>query len=115
MSDVEVRLAGVAVSTAVIETARIREVLSASPNAGQVSFVREAPEAGQQIEIALITESPERILFAGELQTVEETYDEQLINKRWDATLIDQTFLANKRRPFGTFVSESATDVALVI
>ncbi len=112
-----VRIGGVDFAASVRRAGvQVKEHLGPAPFTGAASFGGlVAPVEGQQIEIALLTESPERLLFSGEIQTVSETYQGEAAHLRWDCTLIDRTFKANRRRPFGSWTSTSATTIALAI
>lgn len=111
----DVFLDGLPVNTAMLAAARIRETLGATPNIGRMSFKAD-PRAGADVRIYRYDASNNRrLLFGGEIQGAEETYDLRLENLRWDAELIDRSFRANERRPFGTFDGVSASDVALAL
>ncbi len=115
-SVVAVRVNGVDVtSQSRLQGATIRQVQGPGANTARMSFDAEAVSEGQQITVVLVSESPERLLFAGEIQALTETYDLQNAFQRWDATLIDRTFAANKRRPFGTWTDIPAGQIALEI
>ncbi len=112
-ADVVVRVAGADVR-ARLAGAKWKETRGPAANRGQISFDAAVTE-GQLVEVALVSESPERILFSGEILDVAQTYDLDNSNSRWDAGIIDRSYRANRRRPFGTFTNDSASDVALAL
>jgi len=91
----------------------IRDILNDAPNT--CSFVMEGaePKVGQSIRITL--NEGIRVLFAGQIQTVDQSYKSSPDVVAWSVTAIDDTARANARRPFGTFVDTSASDIAIAI
>lgn len=90
----------------------IRDILNAAPNTGSASFLA-APVHGQSIVMGLGSLDPEDLIFGGEIQTNEQTYEDSSTNgTRYPVSLIDYTFVVNKRRPFGTWVNVSASIIA---
>lgn len=67
--------------------------------------------AGTAVKIGLGGLDPNQLIFAGEIQDIDQIYEDLLTNQAWDAKLIDYTFLLNRRRPFGTWVDVSATTI----
>src|SRR5215471_6607073 len=94
---------------------QIHDVLGAAPNTATALFDTVAPTAGQSITIGLGTLDPGNLLFGGEIQSVDQSYESKPGLMIWPANLIDHTFAINKRRPFGTFVNQSATAIARTI
>jgi hypothetical protein len=92
----------------------IRDVLNDAPNTCNLTIEGDGPAVGQLIRITLNQNHP-RVLFAGSIQTIDQSYESTPNHIAWDVTAIDDTFRANDRRPFGNFVDVSATDVAQAI
>lgn len=90
----------------------IRDVLGAQPNTGNVLFDTSPPTAGQAITIGLGSLDPDRLLFGGEIQFLDESYELRKDLEVWPCNLVDHTFAINKRRPFGTWVNTSVTTIA---
>jgi hypothetical protein len=90
----------------------IHDVLGAAPNTASALFDTVAPTAGQSITIGLGLLDSANLLFGGEIQSVDRSYEVKPDNLVWPASLIDHTFAINKRRPLGTFVNQSATMIA---
>ena len=70
---------------------------------------------GDAIAIGLGSLAPADLLFGGEIQNLEATYQADARNlglREWPVDLIDHSFALNKRRPFVSFVNESATTAA---
>jgi hypothetical protein len=90
----------------------IHETLGSSPNNAQLTFDT-APTAGAAITIGLGTLDEDHLLFGGEIQTVDQTcIGTPAASSLYPASLIDQTFRLNKRRPFGTWTNVSASTIA---
>lgn len=115
-SDVIVRLSGLDRADARLAGAGYRETLGPSANTARVAFGGPlAPVVGEAAAIVLVSESPERVLFAGEVLRIVRTYDGRSGQVRWDADLVDRTWRLNDRRPRGTWSATSATDIALAL
>lgn len=88
----------------------VRDNLNDTPNTCSLIIDgTESPVDGQDLRITLDTP---RLLFAGTLQTVDQTYEGRPVNGAWPCRGIDYTARLNYRRPFGTWVDVSATTVA---
>jgi hypothetical protein len=104
----------------VLTTSRIRfpgglsihDVLGAAPNTAQALFDTVPPSGGQAVTIGLGLLDADRLLFGGEIQFIDRSYELKPNNVVWPASLVDHTFYLNERRPFGTFVNQSATTIA---
>ena len=93
----------------------LQDVLGAQPNTGTLTFDTVAPHVGDAIAIGLGSMAPADLLFGGEIQNLEATYQADARNlglREWPVDLIDHSFALNKRRPFVSFVNESATTAA---
>jgi hypothetical protein len=89
----------------------LHDVLGAQPNTGALTFATEvAPGAAVQVFYKYVT--PESCLFSGIVQAQTREYASRPAITWWPAALVDQTFLANRRRPFGAFLNVSATTIA---
>jgi len=94
----------------------INDVLGAPPSTCDLVIdAANAPTAAQSVRITIGVDAP-RLLFSGTLQTADLTYEgASKANDVWPCTAIDYTARANRRRPFGTWVSVSATTIAQYI
>lgn len=90
----------------------IHDAINAAPNTAELLVDTTAPTVGQDVQIGLSSLDAADLLFAGTIQTVEHSYEDVDGNRVWPVTLVDYTFSLNKRRPFGTYVSVSATAIA---
>jgi hypothetical protein len=93
---------------------QIRDVLNDAPNTCSLTLEGDPPAVGQAIRITLGS-APPRVLFAGTLQTVAQRYDLLPHQRAWDLTAIDDTARANAKRPFGSWVETSASQIAQTI
>jgi len=93
-----VRLAGVT----------IRDILNDAPNTCTFTIEGAAPIVGQSVRVIM----GNRLLFAGAVQTVDASYESKPTQLAWHLTAIDDTGAANARRPFGTWIGASATEIA---
>lgn len=90
----------------------IQQGLNNRPNTCNFSVdgASNKPVAGEQINI-IDTADGNRLLFAGNVQKVDQEY-EGLINQYvWRVTAIDFTALLNRRRPVGTYYDVSASEI----
>lgn len=114
MAHLVVSVAGVDVTAKTrFGTLAIHEVLGPAPNKADLSFDGTAPTAGNPIKIGLGDVSDANLIFSGEIQIVDESYqdaaDPSLV--LWPGHLVDQGFRLNKRRPFGTWTNVSASTI----
>jgi len=86
----------------------LHDILNDAPNTCSFTLEGEAPAVGQSVGVILGDE----VYFAGAIQTVDQAYESKPALKAWHVTAIDDTALANARRPFGTWVQTSATTIA---
>jgi len=91
----------------------IHDILNDAPSTCSLVIEGDAPAVGQMVRIEV--GSPGRLLFAGAVQTVEQTYTLQPKYLAWAVTAIDDTGRANARRPFGAWLNTSATTIAQTI
>lgn len=68
--------------------------------------------AGSSVQIGLGGLDPTQLIFAGEIQAIDQIYEDLITNQAWQTSLIDYTFLLNRRRPFGRWDTVSATTIA---
>jgi hypothetical protein len=99
-------------SNALWRSLSINDALGPQPNTANLTFDTTQPTAGQLIRIGLGTLDDDHLLFGGELQDVDQTYVGTPNSPVYPAALIDQTFRINQRRPFGSWVTTSATTIA---
>src|SRR5262245_9215424 len=92
----------------------IHDVLGAQPNTASLVF--EAPEVpiGSAIAIGYRSLTPSDLLFAGQVQNSNRTYESTPRSDltSWPASLIDHSFALNKRRPIGRYIESSITAIA---
>jgi hypothetical protein len=88
----------------------IHDILNDAPNTAALVIEGDEPQVGQALRITL--NEGARVLFSGELQTVDESFELQPANVAWKVTAIDDTARANAKRPFGTYVEISASLIA---
>lgn len=92
----------------------IDDTLNNAPNMAKLRIdgASSMPVGGERIQI-IDTFDNDRLLFAGNVQTVEQIYEEELTNIAWDVSLIDFTGLLNKYRPIGTYINMSASLIVI--
>jgi hypothetical protein len=90
----------------------IKDTLNNSPNtcAFTVDGSAPVPLVGEKIEIRDSFDDDRR-LFAGTVQSVEQIYEGQTDQLAFRVSAIDFTWLANRKRPFGTYVNTSVTTI----
>jgi hypothetical protein len=88
----------------------IRDILNDAPNTCSLKVDGTAPQVDQALRVTL--NEGARVLFAGTLQTVDQSYEGKPNQLAWMCNAIDDTARANYRRPFGTWVSVSASTIA---
>lgn len=88
----------------------IHDILNDAPNTCSLTIEGDGPAVGQSLRITMNEGS--RVLFAGAVQTVDQSFDARPAHVAWHVTAIDDTAKANERRPFGTWVDTSATTIA---
>ena len=105
-----ITIAGVVVTSRVrVQGLTIHDVLNDAPNT--CSFVLEGagPAVGQAVRITWAG----TLLFAGQVQTIDQAYEGRPSHLAWRVTAIDDS--AIPWRPFGTWVDTSATTIAQAI
>jgi hypothetical protein len=91
----------------------IHDILNDAPNTASLVVEGAAPAVGQSLRITL--NAGAHLLFAGQVQTVDQSFGVDPAVVAWAVTAIDDTAQANARRPFGTWVTTSATTIAQAI
>lgn len=90
----------------------IRDILNNTPNT--CSFVVDGqsnvPTVGEEISI-IDSNDGDRVLFAGNVQTVTQRYEDRIDQIVWDVVCTDFTWLLNKFRPIGNYNNVSASDI----
>jgi hypothetical protein len=111
---VGIYLSGVPITGAVkVGSLRISDILNDAPNTcGFTFYGPTAPQPNQKLVVTLDADDPV-VLFSGTLQTVAISYVGRPNTVAWDCAAIDDTALANRRRPFGVWNRVSATAVAI--
>lgn len=116
-TEARIELGGVDVTVQVRKDAlSIRDILNDAPNTASLTFDGAAgvAQVGSSLRIAI--NNGMTLLFSGSVQTVDLSYEGGRPSLgAWPATAIDDTARANRRRPFGTWTTTSATTVALAI
>ena len=95
----------------IYKSVQIRDVLFDAPNTCSLTLYGAAPSIGAPIEVWVDANNP-TLLFSGELQTVDRTYNGRPETVLHPVTAIDDTARANRRRPLLRFVNVSATTIA---
>lgn len=90
----------------------VQDALNNSPNSCtfRVDGQSNVPATGEQIQIVDAFDS-DRLLFAGNVQNVDQVYEDDTANLAWDCHAIDFTGLLNRRRPYGSYVNISVTEI----
>jgi hypothetical protein len=110
---VAIVLGGVPITGAVkVGSLRISDILNDAPNTCRFTFYGPTPPVPNQTLVITLNSTDPVTLFAGTLQTVATSYVGRPSTPAWDCSAIDDTALANRRRPFGLWANISATDVA---
>jgi hypothetical protein len=108
---VVIQLGGVLANTRLrVGSLVIHDILNDAPNTCSLTVGTTAPSVGQDLRVQVNSNAPV-LLFNGQLQTVDLSYEGKPTQKVWPCTAIDDTSRANYKRPFGTFTG-SATTVA---
>ena len=90
---------------------QIRDLLNEAPNTASMVLQGTAPTSGETVQIGLGNLLPAHLIFAGEIQRDQDTYAGGRDLQRWPVDLIDYTFRLNRRRPFGSWVDVSASEI----
>jgi hypothetical protein len=98
-----------------IGSLRIQDILNDAPNTCALT-VEGAPRPAvtERLTVTLNSDDPV-ILFTGTLQTVAISYEGRPTQIAYPCAAIDDTALANRRRPFGAWTLTSATDIAIAL
>jgi len=106
-------LSGVRITHQVrVGSLQISDELNDTPNTCTFLFLGATPpQLNQKVSVTLNSDHP-LLLFSGTLQTAAVSYIGKPHTVAWACAAIDDTALANRRRPFGTWASISATDLA---
>lgn len=88
----------------------IRDALNNTPNSCRfvVDGTSNIPLVGEKIEITDAFDA-DRLLFAGNVQSVEQVYEGLTDQLAWHASALDFTWLLNKYRPFGVYKNQSCS------
>jgi hypothetical protein len=78
----------------------------------QVDGESNPPKVGEKIQIIDEFTTPRRLLFAGNVQSVEQVYEGLRSQLAWNVNAVDFTWLLNRRRPFGEYHNMSASAIA---
>lgn len=98
-----------------IKSLRIADVLNDTPNTCGFLFLGATPPKTNQTLVVTLNSDAPLVLFAGTLQTVAVSYLGLPRTVAWQCAAIDDTALANRRRPFGAWTAISATDLAIYL
>jgi hypothetical protein len=90
----------------------IRDVLNNAPNTAEFTVDGEAPvpAIGEKIEIRDKFDDDRR-LFGGVVQSVEMVYEGLTTQLAYRVHCVDYTWLANRKRPFGTYTNVSVSTI----
>jgi hypothetical protein len=89
----------------------IHDALNDDPNTCTLTVDGSAPVVGQALRVTINSDTP-RLLFNGTLQTVALSYEGLPANWAWACSAIDDLARLNRRLPFGTWTTTSATTIA---
>ena len=90
----------------------VHDVINASPTTCSLIIDDANPPTTEDALRVTIGTAPPTLLFAGSLQTTDQTYEGLTSQRVWPCTAIDTTARFNRRRPYGTWVNVSATVIA---
>ena len=92
----------------------IHDVLRSAPNTAELRIDGKGrlPLSGEMMEIK-DAQDADRLLFRGTVQSVEKHYEGETSSLGFNIGLTDFTWLFNRRRPVGTYVRVSASDVVI--
>jgi hypothetical protein len=90
----------------------ISESLGAPPSTCRfrVDGQSNAPIGGEKIQIRDAIDG-NRLIWAGTVQSVKQVYEGKIDQLAWDTDCVDFTWLANRKRPVGSWYQRSATQV----
>jgi len=104
---VGISIGGIPVTSRVrVQGVTIRDVLNDAPNTCNFTIEGEAPAVGQPVRVTL---GP-RLLFAGSIQAIDQSYESRPDLVAWYLSAIDDTPAGH--RPFASWFSQSATTIA---
>lgn len=69
------------------------------------------PRVSEKIQIIDTQVTPNRLMFAGNVQRVTQVYEGLNTQLAWNVEAVDFTWLLNRRRPFGTYANTSVSDI----
>jgi len=109
-------LSGVRISASVkIGSLQIGDGINDTPNTCTFLFIGATPpKLNQKVSVTLNSDHP-LLLFSGTLQTAAVSYIGRPVTVAWACGAIDDTALANRRRPFGAWTAISATTLAIYL
>jgi hypothetical protein len=113
---VGIYLSGVWITGSVkVGSVRISDIIDDAPNTCAFTFYGPtAPQPNQKLVVTLNRDTP-IVLFSGTVQTIALSYVGRPSTVVWDCAAIDDTALANRRRPFGAWTATSATTIAIAL
>ena len=88
----------------------IHDILNDAPNTCALVMEGDGPAVGQDLRVTINRGAV--VLFAGQIQAVDQTFDLQPDQVCWKVAAIDDTARANYYRPFGAYENVSATAIA---
>jgi hypothetical protein len=101
-------------ATARVGSVVIRDVINESTNTLECVIDHPAtpPRAGQDIKVGLGSTLPHRLIFAGVIQAVDQSYTLKAAHDAWHVRATDYGVLLNRRLVWAEYVSVSATTIA---
>lgn len=92
----------------------IADILGGAPNTARLTVdgAAQTPFLGEPLQV-IDEQDNDRLMFAGNTQTVETSFDESTDAIRHGVTAVDPTWLLNRRRPYGKYEHERANDVVI--
>lgn len=90
----------------------VHDTLGHTPNTADFTIDGDAPapQIGEKIEIR-DEQDNNRLLFSGTVQSTRLIYEGQTDQLAWKIHAVDFTWLFNRRRPFGSYINTSVSDV----
>lgn len=109
---VTITIAGVEVQARVrLASLTIRDALNDAPNTCEFTIEGTPPDLAETIRVTIGITAP-RLVFAGAIQSLDNTYEGRPLQRAYQVTAIDDTAVLNRRRPFANYVNASASTVA---
>ncbi len=99
------------------ESIRVEDILNEAPNLASFTINNLAgtalpnPTTGMEVIIGMSNTEPTNRVFAGNITTVTQVYDEKRANVAWHVECQDYTYLLNRRRPLKQYTGVVAETI----